>query len=199
MTETTPIRLLIVGAPGAGKGTQATGLAAAFGIPAIATGDIFRENIRNGTELGRKVSEITAAGQLVPDSLTNELVADRISQPDAAAGFLLDGYPRTLGQVSFLTDLLADHPIDAVVELVTDTDAVVARLRKRAEEQHRADDTEDVIRHRQEVYRTETAPIIDVYAERGVLVQVDGMGTVDGVAAGILAALAAAGITPSRA
>lgn len=193
------VRLLIVGAPGAGKGTQATGLAEAFGVPAISTGDIFRANIKNGTELGKKVQEITAQGQLVPDSLTNELIRDRLSQADVAPGFLLDGYPRTVGQVEFLTDLLAADgaAIDAVVQLVTDTDAVVARLLKRAEEQGRVDDTEEVIRHRQEVYASETAPVVDLYRERGVVVDVDGMGTVEEVAAGILAALRERGLEPS--
>lgn len=197
---TTPIRLLIVGAPGAGKGTQATGLAAAYGVPAISTGDIFRENIKNGTELGKKVQEITSQGQLVPDSLTNELIRDRLSQDDVAPGFLLDGYPRTVGQVEFLTELLAeqDAKIDAVVQLVTDTDAVVERLLKRAQEQGRVDDTEEIIRHRQEVYATETAPIIDVYAERGAVVEVDGMGDVDEIAQRILDALAAKGVTPTK-
>ncbi len=192
------VRLLIVGAPGAGKGTQATGLAEAFGVPAISTGDIFRANIKNGTELGKKVQEITAQGQLVPDSLTNELIRDRLSQPDVAPGFLLDGYPRTVGQVEFLTELLAADgaAIDAVVQLVTDTDAVVARLLKRAEEQGRVDDTEEVIRHRQQVYANETAPVVEVYRERGVVVDVDGMGTVEEVAAGILAALADLGLEP---
>ncbi|WP_201517635.1 adenylate kinase [Gulosibacter hominis] len=193
------VRLLIVGAPGAGKGTQATGLAEAFGVPAISTGDIFRANIKNGTELGKKVQEITAQGQLVPDSLTNELIRDRLSQSDVAPGFLLDGYPRTVGQVEFLTELLAADgaAIDAVVQLVTDTDAVVARLLKRAEEQGRVDDTEEVIRHRQEVYASETAPVVDLYRERGVVVDVDGMGTVEEVAAGILAALRERGLEPS--
>lgn len=192
------VRLLIVGAPGAGKGTQATGLAEAFGVPAISTGDIFRANIKNGTELGKKVQEITAQGQLVPDSLTNELIRDRLSQADVAPGFLLDGYPRTVGQVEFLTELLAADgaAIDAVVQLVTDTDAVVARLLKRAEEQGRVDDTEEVIRHRQEVYASETAPVVDLYRERGVVVDVDGMGTVEEVAAGILAALRERGLEP---
>ncbi|WP_185714973.1 adenylate kinase [Gulosibacter macacae] len=196
---TTPIRLLIVGAPGAGKGTQATDLAAAYGVPAISTGDIFRANIKNGTDLGKQVQEITAQGQLVPDSLTNELIRDRLAQRDVTPGFLLDGYPRTVGQVDFLTDLLAEQgaSIDAVVQLVTDTDAVVERLLKRSEEQGRVDDTEEVIRHRQEVYATETAPIIDVYAARGAVVEVDGMGTVEEVAQRILAALEAKGFSPA--
>ncbi len=200
MTNTSPIRLLIVGAPGAGKGTQATGLAEAYGVPAISTGDIFRENIKNGTELGKRVQEITAQGQLVPDSLTNDLISDRLSQADVAPGFLLDGYPRTVGQVDFLTELLAkdDAAIDAVVQLVTDTDAVVERLLKRAQEQGRVDDTEEIIRHRQEVYLQETAPVIDVYASRGVVVEVDGMGSVEEIASRILEALQAKGLEPRK-
>lgn len=194
------IRMLIVGAPGAGKGTQAGALAAAFGVPAISTGDIFRENIKNGTELGKQVQAITEQGQLVPDSLTNELIRDRLAQADVAAGFLLDGYPRTVGQVEFLTELLAAEgdKLDAVVELVTDEEAVVARLLKRAQEQGRVDDTEEVIRHRQEVYREQTEPIVGIYADRGALVRVDGMGTVDEVAQRIVDGLAAAGHTPSN-
>ncbi|MGO1545011.1 MAG: adenylate kinase [Gulosibacter sp.] len=200
MTNTAAIRLLIVGAPGAGKGTQATGLAEAYGIPAISTGDIFRANIKNGTELGKRVQEITAQGQLVPDSLTNDLIADRLTEDDVAPGFLLDGYPRTVGQVEFLTELLArdDAKLDAVVKLETDTDAVVQRLLKRAEEQGRVDDTEDVIRHRQEVYQAETARVIDAYAEQGVVVEVDGMGTVDEVAQRILDGLKARGLEPRK-
>lgn len=192
------IRMLIVGAPGAGKGTQAGSLAQAFGVPAISTGDIFRANIKNETELGKQVKAITEQGQLVPDELTNELIRDRLSQDDVARGFLLDGYPRTLGQVDFLTDLLAasDQKLDAVVELVTDEDAVVQRLLKRAEEQGRVDDTEEVIRHRQQVYRDQTAPVIDAYAQRGALVRVDGMGTVEEVARRILDGLAEAGHRP---
>ncbi len=192
------IRMLIVGAPGAGKGTQAGSLAQAFGVPAISTGDIFRANIKNETELGKQVKAITEQGQLVPDELTNELIRDRLSQDDVARGFLLDGYPRTLGQVDYLTDLLAasDQQLDAVVELVTDEDAVVQRLLKRAEEQGRVDDTEEVIRHRQQVYRDQTAPVIDAYAQRGALVRVDGMGTVEEVAQRILDGLAEAGHRP---
>lgn len=193
------IRMLIVGAPGAGKGTQAGALAAAFDVPAISTGEIFRANIKNGTELGKKVQAITEQGQLVPDSLTNELIQDRLGQADAANGFLLDGYPRTAGQVDFLTELLASEgaKLDVVIELVTDEDAVVTRLLKRAQEQGRVDDTEEVIRHRQHVYREQTAPILDIYAARDALVKVDGMGTVEEVAQRILDGLAAAGFVPA--
>lgn len=196
-TDATPApRLLIVGPPGAGKGTQATGIAERYGIPAISTGDIFRENIRNETELGKQVQEITARGDLVPDSLTNALIEDRLAQPDAAAGFLLDGYPRTLPQVEALAKLLAatGRRLDAVVELTADTDEIVARLLRRAQEQGRADDNEATIRHRLDVYRDETEPLLEVYRGQGLVVPVDGMGTIEHVGEAIAAALAARGI-----
>ncbi len=188
-------RLLIVGPPGSGKGTQAKFIADVFGIPAISTGDIFRHHIMHQTELGVRVKAIVDAGDYVPDSLTNELVAQRLSEPDAANGFLLDGYPRTLEQVRFLDDLLAgDGRLEAVIRLTADEDELVRRLTHRAHEQGRADDTEEAIRHRQEVYARQTAPILDVYRERGLLVEVDGTGGVDEVAARIREALAARGI-----
>ena len=185
-------RLLIVGPPGVGKGTQAARISERFGIPAISTGDIFRSNIANGTELGVQVKAIVDAGDYVPDSLTNALVTDRLSEADAADGFLLDGYPRTTDQVRYLDDLLASrgHSIDAVVRLDADQDEIVRRLRLRAVEQGRVDDSEEAIRHRQEVYARETAPLLDMFAERGVLVEVDGLGTVDEVTERVLAALA---------
>jgi adenylate kinase len=188
-------RLLIVGPPGSGKGTQATFIADAFGVPAISTGDIFRHHITNQTELGVRVKAIVDAGDYVPDDLTNELVADRLSEPDAAKGFLLDGYPRTLDQVRFLDELLAsDGKLEAVIRLTADQDELVRRLTHRAHEQGRADDTEEAIRHRQNVYTQQTAPILDVYRERGLLVEVDGIGSVDEVAARIREALASRGI-----
>ncbi|MEP7192087.1 MAG: adenylate kinase [Actinomycetota bacterium] len=185
-------RLIIFGAPGAGKGTQATRIAAAFGIPAISTGDIFRANIKNETALGQQVKEILASGAYVPDELTNAIVRDRLAQPDAVEGFLLDGYPRTKAQVVELDDMLAAQgtSLDAVLELTVDTDEVVQRLLKRAEIDGRADDTEDVIRHRMEVYEEETAPLAALYRERGLLRQVDGMGEMDQVAQRIQAVLA---------
>jgi len=189
-------RLLIVGAPGAGKGTQATRLSRGYDIPAIATGDIFRHNIRTGTELGIQVKSIVDAGNYVPDSLTNELVLTRLSEDDAVEGFLLDGYPRTLDQVAFLDDLLAGRGqrLDAVIQLVADTDAVVARLRGRAVEQGRADDSEEAIRHRQDVFARETAPLVAVYGERGILIQIDGLGEIDDVGGRIADALDARGL-----
>jgi len=185
------MRLIILGPPGAGKGTQAARLAERHGIPAISTGDIFRSNIKDGTELGRQVQALLASGAYVPDEITNAIVRDRLQQPDAARGFLLDGYPRTKAQVAELDSMLEaqGHRIDAVLELTADVDEVVQRLMKRAETEGRVDDTEDVIRHRQEVYVRETAPLADLYREHGVLRQVNGMGDVDEVAARLEAAL----------
>jgi adenylate kinase len=190
--------MLIVGPPGAGKGTQASRITTAYGIPDISTGDIFRANIKNETPLGLQVKAIVDAGDYVPDSLTNELVTNRIAEDDAKAGFLLDGYPRTLDQVAYLDELLEKNgqKLDAVIQLVADQDEIVARLTKRAQEQGRADDSEEAIRHRQEVYVRETSPLIDVYRSRGLLVEVDGLGDMDEVAARIKSALADRGILP---
>lgn len=186
-------RLVLLGPPGAGKGTQAARLAERLGIPAISTGDIFRANITGGTELGRKVQEYTSVGALVPDEVTNAMVRDRLAQADTAAGFLLDGYPRNVAQVGELDVILADAGLvlDAAVELTADPQVVVERLLKRAEIEGRVDDTEPVIRHRLDVYAEQTAPIAAVYAERGALVQVDGIGDVDDVTERLLAALSA--------
>jgi adenylate kinase len=178
------MRLIILGPPGAGKGTQATRIAKSQGIPAISTGDIFRYNINNETALGKQVKEILASGAYVPDEVTSAIVRDRLDQPDAVAGFLLDGYPRTLVQVSDLDAMLSAKgtSLDGVVELTVNTDELVDRLLKRAQSSGRADDTEEVIRHRQKVYTDETAPLAAIYRERGLLHQVDGMGDMDEVA-----------------
>lgn len=197
-------RLLLIGPPGAGKGTQAVRLAAIYGIPAISTGDIFRSNVKNGTELGTKAKAFMDAGDNVPDSLTNELIRDRLEDADAHDGFLLDGYPRTTDQVRELDAFLASHgaALDAVVELEADPEVVVGRLRKRALEQGRSDDTEAVVRHRLEVYSEQTAPLINVYASRDVLVTIDALGEIDAVTARITEALVEHGIVaadaPSR-
>lgn len=185
------MRLIILGPPGAGKGTQAARIAEHFGIPAISTGDIFRANIKNGTELGKQVQEITASGGYVSDDITNAIVEDRLNEDDAREGFLLDGYPRTTGQVTALDWMLGkhDHGLDKVLALTVDEDAVVSRLLKRAEVEGRPDDTEDVIRDRQAIYRRETAPLVDVYAKRNLLVEVDGLGEVDEVTQRVIAAL----------
>ena len=192
-------RFLLIGPPGAGKGTQAALLANAYSIPAISTGDIFRANVKNETELGLKVKSIMDRGEYVPDSLTNELIRDRLSQADAEAGFLLDGYPRTNDQVNELDDILGSQHrnLDAVILLVADTDELVRRLLKRAEEQGRADDTEEVIRHRQNVYLEQTQPLIEIYSARDLVVEIDGLGQVGEVTERILNALTARGLSPA--
>lgn len=177
------MRLIILGPPGAGKGTQAERITAAHEIPHISTGDIFRANIKNETELGKQVKSILDAGGYVSDDLTNAIVADRLAQDDAKGGFLLDGYPRTLPQVEALDALLSDNDqsLDAVLELVVDDEELIERLLKRAETSGRTDDTEDVIRERQAIYVRETAPLAENYRERGLLVGVDGEGDMDDV------------------
>lgn len=185
-------RLVILGPPGAGKGTQAARIAERVGIPAISTGDIFRANVSGQTELGQLAQKYMNAGEYVPDEVTNAMVRDRLAQPDAHDGFLLDGYPRTLAQVTELDNILSelDTELDAVIELIADTDEVVTRLLKRAQIEGRADDTEDVIRRRLEVYAEQTAPLAERYDERGLLVQVDGLGEIDEVTNRLVSALA---------
>jgi adenylate kinase len=186
-------RVVLMGPPGAGKGTQAVVIAARLGIPHVSTGDIFRANVTEGTPLGVEAKRYMDAGDYVPDSVTNAMVRDRLAQPDAKPGFLLDGYPRTVAQVDELAGMLADHgtAIDHVIELTVDVDEVVGRLLKRAAEQGRSDDTEDVVRRRLEIYFEQTAPLTAVYADQGLLVQVDGMGSVEDVTGRVLAALEA--------
>jgi len=185
------MRLVILGPPGAGKGTQAKRIAAKFDIPAISTGDIFRANIAERTELGLLVDEIVKAGKYVPDEVTNDLVRNRLLEADCAGGFLLDGYPRTSAQVDELDAMLAanGHALDTVLELTVDVDEVVARLLNRGQTEGRTDDTEDVIRHRQDVYNEQTAPLVHVYSDRGLLVRVDGMGDIDVVTDRLFTAL----------
>ena len=191
-------RFLIVGPQGSGKGTQGVLVAEAFGIPAVSTGDVFRENISGGTELGERVKSIVEAGDLVPDELTSELVRDRLSQPDAAGGFLLDGYPRNQGQLDDLDAFLTSRgeSLDAVIELIVPREESISRLRRRAIEQGRTDDTEEVIANRLSIYERETAPILGVYRDRGVVAEIDGVGSLDEVTARIFDALAARGFTP---
>jgi len=180
-----------MGPPGAGKGTQAKAVADHFGVPAISTGDIFRANVGQGTPLGVEAKRYMDAGEYVPDEVTNNMVRDRIAEPDADKGFLLDGYPRTLAQVTELDSMVdaTGHRLDAVLVLTVDQEALLGRLLKRAEIEGRADDTEDVIRRRLEVYSAETEPLISVYAERGLVVSVDGMGEIDEVQQRIFDAL----------
>lgn len=193
-------RFLIVGPQGSGKGTQGIIVARAFGVPQVATGDIFRENVAGGTELGTRVQAIIEAGNLVPDELTSELVRDRLAQPDAANGFLLDGYPRNRGQVADLDAFLTprDEQLDAVIELAVPRAESIARLLQRATEQGRTDDTEDVISKRLEIYERETAPILDDYRSRGLVVRVDGVGSLAEVTERIFTALAARGLVAAH-
>jgi adenylate kinase len=185
------MKLLLIGPPGAGKGTQASKLSEVFGIPAISTGDIFRENVKNQTPLGLEAKSYMDKGEYVPNDLTNKLVRDRLQNPDCVNGFLLDGYPRTADQVQELDSILeeTDSKLDAVVQLTADTDEVVRRLAKRAIEQGRSDDTEDVLRNRLSVYEEQTAPLISVYESRGLLVKVDGLGEIAEVTKRITEAL----------
>ena len=185
------MRLILMGPPGAGKGTQATTVAAHFGIPAISTGDIFRANVSQGTPLGVEAKRYMDAGDYVPDEVTNRMVRNRIDEPDAAPGFLLDGYPRTTAQVEELDGMITytGHKLDAAVVLTVDPDELVKRLLQRAQTEGRADDTEDVIRRRQEVYTEQTEPLVELYRARGILVEVDGMGEVGEVTERIFAAL----------
>lgn len=185
------MRVVLMGPPGAGKGTQAAIVAGRLGIPHVSTGDIFRANVGTGTPLGVEAKRYMDAGEYVPDGITNAMVRDRLSQDDCRPGFLLDGYPRTVEQVAELDAMLASAQdrLDVVLELTVDVDEVVARLVKRAAEQGRSDDSEDVIRRRLEVYAEQTAPLTARYDAQGLLRQVDGMGSVDEVTARIVAAL----------
>lgn len=186
-------RMLIVGPPGAGKGTQSKRISEELNIVAISTGDIFRENIKGETDLGKEAKKYVDAGELVPDSVTNRMVEDRLTWNDAAEGFLLDGYPRNLSQVAAFDEITSrlDVKLDVVLELTADTEELTSRLVQRAETDGRTDDNEDVIRHRLEVFEKETAPMIDEYRKRGLLQQVDGLGEVATVNARIMDALRA--------
>jgi adenylate kinase len=179
------VRIVLLGPPGAGKGTQAVQLAEKLGIPQISTGDLFRHNISTGTPLGLEAKKYLDAGDLVPATLTNALVDDRLDDEDAAAGFILDGFPRSVEQAEALHDMLERRnlKLDAVVEFRVSEDELLARLKERG----RADDTEDVILNRMKVYRDETAPLLDYYSAE--LKTVDAVGAVDEVFARALRAL----------
>jgi adenylate kinase len=187
------MRLILMGPPGAGKGTQAKYVAERFGVPAISTGDIFRANVSQGTELGVEAKRYMDAGEYVPDEVTNLMVRNRIDEDDAQPGFLLDGYPRTLAQVDELDGMIkhTGHALDAVVVLTVNSEELIGRLLQRAKTEGRADDTEEVIRRRQEVYAEQTEPLIGVYRDRGLLIEVDGLGEIDEVTERVLGALAA--------
>mgnify|MGYP006281760687 CR=1 FL=1 len=183
------MRMLIMGPPGAGKGTQATVIAQNFGIAHISTGDLFRANLSAGTPLGLEAKKYMDAGEYVPDSVTNDMVRDRLTHEDAKPGFLLDGYPRTIAQVAELDEMLGSERLDKVLVLTADNEELVNRLLNRSSQQGRSDDSEEVIRRRLEVYEEQTAPLIDLYSERGILVSVDGLGSREEVAERILEAL----------
>ena len=189
------MQLVIMGPPGAGKGTQAKLIAEHYGIPAISTGDIFRAMKTADTPLARQVREIMDSGGYVSDEITNAIVTDRLAQPDCDGGFLLDGYPRTLQQVQTLDDYLAEskRPLNAVISLLADIEEVVARLLRRAVIDGRSDDNEETIRVRLQVYAEQTEPLLEVYRARGSLVEVDGHGEVQEVSERIFAALEARG------
>lgn len=181
------LKVVLLGPPGAGKGTQAQLLSARLGIPAISTGDMLREAVAAGSELGRRVEGIMAAGKLVDDALMAEVVRDRLAKPDAGSGYLLDGYPRTLPQAKTLEGILEEsgQQLDAVVMVDVPVDELVRRSLLRG----RADDTEEVIRERQRVYREKTEPLIGYYRERGLLREIDGHRPVDEVTAHMFATL----------
>ena len=186
-------RLALFGPPGSGKGTQGSSLASRLGIPTISTGDLFRDQIGRGTPLGLEAKGYIVQGQLVPDSVTNAMVEQRLDQPDAAEGFILDGYPRNIDQVGQLDKMLDRHGwvLDALVELTLPESLIVERLLKRATLEGRADDTEPIIRQRIAVYHQQTAPMLDLYRQRGDLLEVDGVGSIETVGQRVLAALAA--------
>ena len=189
------MRVVLLGPPGAGKGTQAQIIAGRFGVPAISTGDIFRANVSGQTELGKQAKVYMDAGDLVPDEITVAMVKDRLSEPDAKVGFLLDGFPRTIAQAEQLRQSLADlgHGLDCVLELVVDEEELVRRLSGRrmvvdGQMVQRDDDKPETVRHRLEVYREQTAPLSGFYESEGLLARIDAIGEVDEVTARALEA-----------
>jgi adenylate kinase len=192
------VRVVLLGPPGAGKGTQAQVIAARLGVPAISTGDIFRANVSGQTELGQQAKAYMDAGDLVPDAITVAMVSDRLAEPDAKVGFLLDGFPRTIAQAEQLRDSLAEmgHSLDRCLELVVDSDELVRRLSGRrmlvdGEWVQREDDKPETVRHRLEVYREQTAPLSGFYEQAGQLTRIDAIGEIDEVTRRALEALGA--------
>jgi adenylate kinase len=185
--------MLIIGPPGSGKGTQATRICERLGVVAISTGDIFRANVKEQTPLGVEAQKYISNGDFVPDSVTNNMVRDRLAQSDVQTGFLLDGYPRTTAQVEELDRILDENgqKLDAVLQLTADDEELVRRLLHRAEIEGRADDTESVIRHRLDLYHEQTEAVVSRYLERGIVAKVDGIGAIDEVTDRIMEALKA--------
>ncbi|HEU4985741.1 MAG TPA: adenylate kinase [Rhizobiaceae bacterium] len=196
------MRLILLGPPGAGKGTQAQRLVERHGIPQLSTGDMLRKAVADGTDVGKRAKAVMDAGQLVSDDIVNQIVSERIDAPDCANGFILDGYPRTVPQAEALTRMLADKGLrlDAVVELKVDEKALVKRMEKRVSEtlaaggQVRADDNPESFRKRLDEYRQKTAPLSDYYKGTGELVAIDGMADMDAVTAEIENAVGAAAL-----
>ena len=179
-------RLLMLGPPGAGKGTQATLVCKALGIPHVSTGEMLRDHVERGTDLGVQAAEIMDAGNLVSDEIVIAMVEERLSHDDAVCGFLLDGFPRTAPQAEALARVIESTPLDGVINLEVSEDEIVARMLARG----RSDDTEESVRTRLERYRDQTAPLIAFYESRGDVARVDGVGTIDEVLARIVGALA---------
>jgi len=185
------MRIVLLGAPGSGKGTQAALLVERLGLPHISTGALLRDAIKRGTRLGLAVKEITEKGELVPDDVMSDLVKERLGRDDAADGFILDGYPRTLEQAKVLDAILEElaRPVEVAILIDVDADQIIKRIELRAEEEGRSDDTVDVLRNRMRVYQEKTAPVADYYADRGLLTRVLGSGTRDDVLERILSVL----------
>ena len=188
MSDRRKTRLLLLGPPGAGKGTQAAEIRRALQVPHVSTGDMLREAVAKGTEVGKRAKAVMESGKLVSDEIVIGIARDRLQQPDAAKGFILDGFPRTIAQAEALDGLLADlkMPLDACIAITVDTEAIVARLLKRAQIEGRADDNEATIRERMKEYDAKTAPLLDYYRKRGLLEEVDGMGDVAEVTARLM-------------
>lgn len=187
--------IVLFGPPGAGKGTQARLLEKRLGLPQVSTGDLFRYNLRHQTELGRLAQQYMDAGELVPDDVTVAMVRDRLRQPDCAGGAILDGFPRTLAQAAALDALLAEFgaAVSHVPHIHVDSDVLVERLLKRAEIEGRADDNEDTIRTRMRVYDEKTRPLLDFYAERGLVREIDGDQPIEAVQESLIEAVGAGG------
>ena len=188
------MKLIFLGPPGAGKGTQAARIEAAYEIPQLSTGDMLRAAVAAGTETGRQAKDIMARGDLVPDDVVVGIISERIQAADCANGFILDGFPRNVSQARALDSVLVEKgvDVDAVIELAVDPEILIARILKRAQESAdgpRDDDTEEALHHRLRVYEEQTAPVADFYAEKGILRTLDGMQEIDEVTQQIRSAL----------